>query len=230
MRDKILCLEDDATMQTLVEVSLPDFDVVCVGSISAAVSALKETSFSALLVDINLPDGDGLRFLGDISRQSETRNLPVLILSDRTEISNKVMAFSLGAEDFIAKPFDPIELRARVASKIKKRGDESEAKMVRRFGDLTIDLNRQMALISTAGSKERDLGLTSIELKILLFLTRRLEQVYSREQIIEEVWKDTHITDRTVDSHIAHLRQKLEGCDLIIETVKSMGYRASRRG
>jgi len=60
-------------------------------------------------------------------------------------------------------------------------------------------------------------------------LTRRLEQVYSREQIISEVWKDTHITDRTVDSHVAHLRQKLEGCDIAIDTVKSLGYRAIKR-
>jgi DNA-binding response OmpR family regulator len=225
MKPRILCLEDDQTIQTLVEVALSEFEVVPAFSIKEAERRLKEADYSALIIDIRLPDGDGLRFLTTLSADERFKKIPILVLSDQIEISNKVMAFSFGAEDFIGKPFDPIELNARVTAKIKRRESEKVDTQVRKHGNLLIDFGRQKAFL-LAATKEKDLGLTSIELKILSTLTKRLDQVYSREQIMDAVWGDTSITDRTVDSHVAHLRQKIQETTVAVETAKSFGYRA----
>lgn len=225
MKRRILCIEDDPTIQALVEGALPDFEVIPVFSLKEAEKKIKETEFSALLVDIRLPDGDGLRFLTTLSSNDRTKKIPILVLSDHSEISNKVMAFSFGAEDFIGKPFDPIELNARVTAKVKRRENEKEETQSRKLGNVLLDFGRQKVFFVSSGN-EKDLGLTSIELKILSTLTKRLEQVYSREQIMDQVWGETFITDRTVDSHVAHLRQKIQETAVSVETAKSFGYRA----
>lgn len=226
MRPKVLCIEDDLTIQALVAASLPDYDVITARTLKDATAAMGQNQFSALLVDIQLPDGDGLRFIGELAHSKATKDVPALVLSNHDVISNKVMAFSLGAEDFIGKPFDPIELRARVSAKIRRRESEREVLNVRRLADIVIDLDRQKC-VQIKGSQENDLGLTGLELKILLLLTRRMEQVFSRDQIIDDVWGQTHITDRTVDSHVAHLRQKLKSTQVHLETVKNIGYRVT---
>jgi DNA-binding response OmpR family regulator len=224
MRSKILSIEDDPTMQLLIEGSLADYQVVQARSIKEAEALLPTGDFEAVLLDIELPDGDGLKFYAKLSHDQKLKSIPVLVLSGHAEISNKLVAFSIGAEDFIAKPFDPLELSARVHSKIQKRRQGATEKRLRRVGDLEIDFDRQRAFRMESG-QEKDLQLTGIELRILSLLSRRIDQVYSREQILSEIWGQTHITDRTVDSHIAHLRQKIENSKVSISTVKNFGYR-----
>lgn len=225
MKKRVLCIEDDPTMQTLVEVALPDFDVLAADTLKAAREALSRGDFCALVVDIQLPDGDGLRFLTELNQNEKWRKVPVLVLSDHSDISKKVMAFSFGAEDFIGKPFDPVELNARLSAKVRKFQQDKEDSSSRKVGDLLIDFDRQKVFRIQQG-QEKDVGLTGIELKILSLLTKRLEQVYSREQIMNQVWGETFITDRTVDSHVAHLRQKIADSKVAVDTVKNFGYRA----
>lgn len=228
MKQRILCIEDDPTMHALVEVALPEFEVIPALTLKAGEALLNVESFAALIIDIHLPDGDGLRFLTRISQQEKWKRIPILILTGHDEISNKVMAFSFGAEDFLSKPFDPIELNARLTAKVRKFSKEIEDAQSRRVGDIVIDFSKQKAF-RVLGLKEKEIGLTSIELKLLSLFTKRLEQVYSREQIMNQVWGETFITDRTVDSHIAHLRQKLSESSVEIETAKNFGYRAVLR-
>lgn len=225
MKHKILCIEDELTTQALLVATFKEYDVVCVSSIKEAEKHLLKQSFSALLIDIQLPDGDGLRFLTQLVQDEKYFKIPIMILSSHTEISNKVMAFTFGAEDFITKPFDPVELNARVSAKIRRRQLELDLAKTRKIENVLIDFDRQKVFFIN-NATEKDLGLTSIEIKILTLLTKRLEQVYSREQIMDNVWGETFITDRTVDSHVAHLRQKIEKTQLQIETVKNFGYRA----
>ncbi len=226
MKKHILCIEDDDAIQTLVEVSLTEYLVHKAKSLKEAEKELNQYSFSALIMDIELPDGDGLRFLSQIMQQEKYKKIPVLVLSHHVEISNKVMAFSVGAEDFIGKPFDPIELNVRLTAKIKRRDAEQDEQKVRKIADVLLDFDRQKSF-QVVGFKEVDLNLTSIELKIFSTLTKRLEQVYSRDQLMNLVWGETFISDRTVDSHIAHLRQKIEPTAIVIETSKNFGYRAT---
>jgi DNA-binding response OmpR family regulator len=226
MEEQIFCLEDDKSIQEAIRASLPEYNVVCVGTIAEAERILKKPEqFQALLIDIQLPDGDGLRFLTDLVNDERFKKMPIMILSARTDISNKVMAFSYGAEDFIAKPFDPIELHARVASKIRLRNNGAATAMKRVLGDIILDFSRQKAFRWLNGS-EVDLQLTHREINILSLLTRRLEQIYSRDQIMIHVWGESFVSDRTIDSHIAHLRHKINGAKLKLETAKNFGYSA----
>jgi len=225
LKNNILCIEDDPTIQNLVAATLNDYNIVSALSISEAEVALSQMHFNALLLDVQLPDGDGLRLLAKLDQDENFQRVPVLIFSNHSEISNKVMAFALGAEDFISKPFDPIELKARVSSKIRKQELNLEKSNHRKLGNILIDFDRQK-VFAVDRLLEKDLGLTSIEIKILSLLTKRLDQVYSREQIMDQIWGNTYISDRTVDSHVAHLRSKIENTNLYIETAKTFGYRA----
>lgn len=228
MESHILCIEDDPTIQMLVAVALKEYQVIPAYSISEAEAAINKFHFNALLIDVQLPDGDGLRFLAKLYQDESYHRTPVLVFSDHSEISNKVMAFALGAEDFISKPFDLLELKARVAAKIRKQELNFEKSNRRKLGNIIIDFDRQKAF-SVNQNLEQDLGLTSIELKILGLLTKRLEHVFSREQIMDQIWGKTYISDRTIDSHIAHLRNKIDNSTLLIETAKTFGYRAVLR-
>ena len=225
MRSKILCLEDDATIQALVKESLREFHVVCVSRVQDAEVEIAKTEFEALLLDIELPDGDGLKFYSRISQDQKLSRIPAVFITGNSEIANKIMAFSVGAEDYITKPFDPRELSARLNSKIRKNRADQTSKQLRHVGDLEIDFDRQRVVHLRDGG-EKVLELTGIEMRILALFSKRLEQVFSREQILNSVWGETHITDRTVDSHIAHLRTKIAGSLVSIETVKNLGYRA----
>jgi two-component system phosphate regulon response regulator PhoB len=224
MRSKILSIEDDLTTQVLIEQSLKDYTIVTASDLKTAELELSRNIFDAILLDIELPDGDGLKFFTKLSHEQKFKQIPTLILSGHGDISNKLLAFSVGADDFITKPFDPLELNARLSSKIKKMQVDIDAKRTCKIGDLEIDFDRQKVFQKFKG-REKDLFLTAIEIKILTMLSKRTEQVFSREQILNNVWGETVITDRTVDSHVAHLRTKIADSKVVIDTVKNFGYR-----
>jgi len=217
-KEKLLCIEDDPTMQLIIKNSLKEHDLIFTSTLKDARSEIEKSKFGLIMLDINLPDGDGIKFLSTVGISS-----PVFIISGQGDLSNKITAFSLGAEDFITKPFEPLELRARVDSKLKKLKQIEESHMIKKIGDLEIDQERhKVFIIKESGRLVIDL--TFIEFNLLCLLTKRLEFVYPREIILNEIWGKTYVSDRTVDSHIAHLRQKIAEAMLKIETVKGIGY------
>ncbi len=225
MRSIVLCIEDDPFFQTLIEESLSrgrHFQLEFAANLAVAREKLKNQKYDAILLDLSLPDGDGLRFLTEI----QGANLPpVLVLTGQTEVPSRVAAFQLGADDFLAKPFEPLELEARLLARIKKSQTLKEQADTFSLGDVEIDHARVRVSRKVRG-ESHDLSFTAIEFKILVSLTQRLETVLSREQLLEKVWPGTYINERTVDSHIAHVREKLADSKLKVETVKGLGYRA----
>jgi DNA-binding response OmpR family regulator len=138
------------------------------------------------------------------------------------------MAFEYGADDYVVKPFDPLEFRSRIFSRIKKTKEKSEDQSKILIGDFSLDLQTFKAFMKQ-GSQTIDLNLTPLEIKILFYLAHSMDQVFSRAQIMDYLWKDTYVNDRTVDSHIAHLRQKILDTPISIDTVKGIGYKISRK-
>lgn len=228
MKPKVLCVEDDPTMQTLIAGSLRDYSVVMSTNLTDARQKLESENFDALILDILLPDGDGLQFWSRLAIEPNFKDLPVLFLTGKNETSSKVQAFSAGAEDFITKPFDPLELQARLGRRLKAKASSKEGETLRHVGNLEIDLTRQTASLMVNG-KPRDLALTAIELKILVLFSKSMDHVYSRAEMLEQVWGTAHVSDRTVDSHIAHLRAKIADSSVEIQTVKNLGYRLSKK-
>lgn len=221
---KLLLVEDNEVMRVLAANTLKEFSLSMASTLKEAQSLMQNNTFDLILLDIGLPDGDGLAFLNQLSSSSETQT-PVIIISGKTDIANKVTAFSFGAEDFISKPFDPIELKARVAAKLKKLEQAKSSSDLMKVGDLLITVSKQKVVIQGNGA-DQPVDLTTLEFKLLLALARHPERVYSREHLLSEVWgDDLSVTLRSVDTHVAHLRKKIHKSKVKIDTVIRSGYR-----
>lgn len=226
--NKVLLVEDDIFVYELVKISLKDYEVVHCPTLKDAEACLPKNQWSFIILDLNLPDGDGLRFLAKIKENDSTKNVPITILSAETGISHKVMAFDYGVDDYILKPFDPVEFKSRINSRVKKFQEKTTEMTRLTIGDLQIDMQLFKTFLKTP-EKEIDLNLTALEIKILFYMAQKIDRVFSREQIMENFWKGTYVSDRTVDSHIAHIRQKLADAPISIETVKGVGYKVVKK-
>ncbi len=221
----ILCVEDNAEIQILVQAALDQYHVTAVSQVSEARGLIYSRKFDLVILDVELPDGDGLKFLAEIVGIPDSNKTPIFILTGKSETSNKVIAFSLGADDFISKPFDALELRARVNAKIKKLDQSDQEKSLIKLKDMTIDVPKQRIYLAQGKSQE-SITLTSLEFRLLLVFARAPDRVFSRTQLLDKVWgSDISITDRTVDTHVNHLRKKISGSKIKIETILNEGYR-----
>ncbi|MBC7370218.1 MAG: response regulator transcription factor [Bdellovibrionaceae bacterium] len=224
---EILYIEDNPETAIMVRSTLKAYNLTHVTTLKDAESALSQKHFDLILLDLNLPDGDGLRYLAE-KNSDQSLNLgktPLFVLSGQTEVSSKVMAFAMGVDDYINKPFHQAELRARVDAKLRKQNEETNEQEVVQIGNMKLDLARQKVTVETE-SKVQELQLTRLEFKLLTKLMKSPERVFARDYLIESIWGDsTNITDRTVDTHIAHLRKKMSQAQAKIETVTGEGYR-----
>lgn len=221
----ILLVEDSPEFQKLVSRSLGHHKITIAGSVDEASSLLRETRFDLVLLDISLPKRDGYALLSEIQSDPELSGIPVICLTGKNEVTDKVTAFSLGADDYIVKPFHPIELKARVDGRISKRGRRAESESVLKVANLEIDRSTHRAIVRDAGGA-REVRLTQTEFKLLCVLVTRPDQVYSRDQLLVAAWgEDADVLDRAVDVHLCSLRKKLGGCGSAIEAVPGVGYR-----
>jgi DNA-binding response OmpR family regulator len=153
-----------------------------------------------------------------------------MFLTVKTNIADKITGFSLGADDYIVKPFEPLELRARVEAKLSRRWRKSaQATEVINKGDLRISLGEQKAFL-IINHESTDLGLTPIEFKLLYQFVTNEGKVLNRRQLMTSVWgKDISVEDRTIDRHISSLRKKLQKRARYIDSIYSLGYVFSLR-
>jgi DNA-binding response OmpR family regulator len=218
---KILCVEDADDNLLILQVMLKGYEVVIARSVKEAKEILQRESFSLILLDLGLPDGDGLEIMAELL--SATQATPVIVLTGKTDFESKLDAFTLGADDFIVKPFDPKEVRLRIDSKLRKLSTQVQQQESIRVGNLNCQIAEQR--IFSLGSKE-PIDLTSLEFRLFYLMARTPDKVFSRAEILERVWGTAiSVTERTVDVHISNLRKKLEGTDVGIEAVVGLGYR-----
>jgi DNA-binding response OmpR family regulator len=223
--EKILLVEDSPEVKIVVQASLKDFDVYACSGIQEAERQLQKNKFSCMILDIELPDGDGVSFFSQLQSRPDFSSLPTFFLTGKTDLSQKLAAFSLGADDFITKPFEPAELRARVQARLKKSRSSSSNEI--KLGNLTLFKDQMRVMIASSEEKEI-VSLTLLEFKILQLLLKDPERIFERDVIIDEVWgKSANIVDRTVDAHVSHLRKKLSKSNLFIEAIPSIGYKLS---
>ncbi len=212
---RVLVVEDETSLRFVLERGLRNagFEVLTAASAAAGWELLGEAD--VLVLDWMLPDEDGLRFLARLRRTPAYEALPVLMLTARAGERDRVEGLLGGADDYLTKPFSTPELAARLVALLRRAG----GRRVLERGALRIDLER--ARVTLAG---RELALTRREYDLLAFLAREPGRVYPRAELIERVWGPDFLgTPRTVDQHVAQLREKLgEGW---IETVRGKGYR-----
>lgn len=221
---KILFIEDTPECQMILQNILKDYKTIGCSSLYEAHHALKLGPFSAIILDIELPDGDGLRFLAEIP-EAQKHQAAIFIISSKTALANKAMAFTYGADDFISKPFDPIELKLRIDAKIRKLTEQQNQSSNYKVEDLTVNVAEQKLYLEKSGTNT-PISFTSLEFRIFAFLSKHKNKVISREEIINHIWGGkVYITDRTVDAHIAHIRKKIQPSRVKIETIFGTGYK-----
>lgn len=221
--DSILIVEDSPEFQTLLTVALSDqYDVACVSDGRKAFEILQRRPVSLLILDIQLEGSlHGLDLCHLLRKSEETKHIPILVLTSKKDIQTLLTAFELGADDFMVKPFEPRELKARI--KVRLRATRGLA-MQNRFyevGPLRVDFVGFHAYVG-----HRPLSLTALEFKLLSFFVRHIDHVLTREQILNGVWGiSTSVTDRVIDSHVKALRKKLGECRSYIQSIYGEGYR-----
>ena len=221
MKEKILIVDDEADILTLLEYNLEKagFMVISANDGPDAVEITKMERPDLIILDIMLPSMEGTEVCKILKSGDATRHIPIIMLTAKGEEVDRIVGFELGADDYITKPFSPRELILRVKA-VLKRGQEQEAKIIN-AGPVTIDVERSLA---TADGKV--LKLTAIEFKLLLALAKSDGRVLSRDTLLDRAWgTEVYITDRTVDTHIRRLREKLGKSSKYIETVRGFGYR-----
>lgn len=186
---------------------------------------LARTQFPDLIVlDVMLPEIDGLEVCRKLRQDAATSNIPIIMLSARAEELDRIIGLEIGADDYVTKPFSPRELAARIKARLRNATRLNYKSVQMHFGSLVIDEDR---FVVCANGVKQDFTLKEFEL--LRFLARRPGKVFSREQLLENIWGYDYAGDsRTVDVHIRHIRQKLECLPdgpHLIETVRGVGYR-----
>ncbi len=221
-RETILIADDEASIRELARMYLEKegYQVQTVTDGLQAIEQVRQTPPALLVLDLMMPEMDGWEVCRRIRADSE---LPILMLTARDDDIDKIVGLEMGADDYLTKPFNPRELVARVRAILRRAGSggSAAAKKKRVLGDVTIDpAGREVSV------QEDRITLRAKEFDLLLALVDHVNQVLSREQLLDLVWGyEFYGQTRTVDVHIAHLRDKLSESNLIIETVWGMGYK-----
>jgi DNA-binding response OmpR family regulator len=230
MTPRLLLIDDDARLTTMVVDYLQanGYDVSTAGSLGAGRERLKQHAYDALLLDLMLPDGDGLDLTRELRADARTRRLPLLMLTARGEPPDRIVGLEIGADDYLPKPFEPRELLARVKALLRRSAVPSGDDEVLRFGRLEIDLGARQARLD---GKACDL--TSHQFDLLVVLAQSPGRVLSRDQIMDALkGHPLEAFDRSIDVHISRIRSVIEDDPKNpkrVLTVRGSGYVFARK-
>jgi two-component system phosphate regulon response regulator PhoB len=224
MTHRILVVDDEPDITALVAYHLAKvgFRVSTAGNGPDALKAAREERPDLVILDLMLPGMSGYDVLAELRRRDETREVGVILLTARREETDRIRGLSLGADDYLTKPFSPQELSLRVGALLRRLGSPAvTGGSTLSAGPVAIDRSAH-----TATLHGKELDLTATEYRLLVTLVERRGRVQSRPQLLEEVWDaQPDIQTRTVDMHVQRLRAKLGDAGKLIETVRGFGYR-----
>lgn len=219
---KILIIDDEPSIHTVIGAYLKaeGFDFKSVMDGSSGLSTALSYQPDVIILDVMLPGMDGIELLANLRQESDVY---VIMLTARTEETEKIVGLSVGADDYLTKPFSPRELIARIKAALRRIQTSplmSTDSLIINFVHIRIDISERRVWV-----EEQLIKLTSVEFDLLLVLAQHQSIVLTREQLLEKVWGYDYYGDtRVVDVHIGHIRQKL-GNNVFIETIRGVGYR-----
>jgi two-component system alkaline phosphatase synthesis response regulator PhoP len=225
MQEKILIVDDEADIVKMLEYNLKKegFRVISALDGHAGLKAVEKQRPDIIILDLMLPEIDGLEVCRSLRQNRDTMAIPVIMLTAKSQEADKIVGLELGADDYITKPFSPRELIARIKAVLRHLRDKEKLPDIFKVGNLTIDFSR---IKITVGNKQ--LELTAKEFELLSALIKAKGRVLSRDYLLDSIWgfdKAVEIQSRTVDVHIQTLRKKLKTEAKRIVTVKNYGYR-----
>ncbi|HVV71487.1 MAG TPA: response regulator [Verrucomicrobiae bacterium] len=223
MRAKILIVDDEPEAVELIEFNVRQagFDVLTASDGAEALKKARAAVPNLIVLDLMLPEVDGLEVCKMLRRDPATAAIPIVMLTAKAAEIDRILGLELGADDYITKPFSPRELVLRIKNVLQRGRVAAEEPGLHKFGELVIDSPRH--LVSWRGKK---IDLTATEFKLLTLLAERRGRVQSREQLLRDVWEYNNLIDtRTVDTHMRRLREKLGPAAKYLDTVRGVGYR-----
>ena len=223
MKQKILIVDDEPDALELVKVNLTNagFTVATAEDGEEAIKKARAILPSLILLDLMLPEVDGLEVCKILRQDGATKNIPIIMVTAKASEIDRVLGLELGADDYVTKPFSPRELVLRVKALLRRAQTSEESAEQIRVGALLIDVPRHAVQV-----QNKSIDLTATEFKLLTMLAQRRGRVLSREQLLRDVWEyDTTIDSRTVDTHMRRLREKLGPAAKYLDTVRGVGYR-----
>lgn len=221
----VLVVEDSSEYQVLIRGCLErDLHLLFASTIQEAKAVLESREVHLILLDVLLPDGSGFDYCNSLQSNPTTARIPVIFLTGKSGVTDKILGLSLGADDYITKPFVPLELKARIESKLKKSllHDRNELQLQR--GNLRFD-TLTYSVYAIHGDQHELINMTPIEYRLLLHLAQKPGRIYTRQQLIDAVWGGSvHISERSIDKHIYTVRKKLGEYGESIKTLPGLGY------
>lgn len=231
MSSSILIVEDEPSIAELIAVNLSHAGFLPVRAFQTeqASQLMKEVLPDLVILDWMLPGQSGIQFAKALRSNERTKDIPIILLTARSDEMDKIAGLEAGADDYVTKPFSPKELVARVRAVLRRRSPQLADDLVQ-INQLKLDpSSRRVVAVQDGNELSIDLGPT--EFKLLHFLMTHPERVHSRGQLLDKVWGDhVFVEERTVDVHIKRLRAALApaNCQSFIETVRGSGYRLTK--
>lgn len=222
-RAEIFCVEDDGDIRELIEYTLKTagFEVRGFEGGAELFEALESTKPQLILLDIMLSGTDGMKILKQLREKSATADIPVIMVTAKSDRLDKVRGLDCGADDYVTKPFDILELIARIKAVLRRSKAKQNTAEVLECGEIEADLPQRRITVSG-----NEITLTYKEFELLVFLMENKGKVVTRTTLLDKIWNtDFEGESRTVDVHIRTLRQKLGAAGELIETVRNVGYR-----
>jgi len=223
MNPLIAIVEDELDIVELVSLHLKraGFGVEGFQEAESFFKFLKKRIPDLIILDLMLPDADGLDICKYLRRKDEYLSIPIIILTAKGDETDKILGLELGADDYVTKPFSPRELVARVKAVLRRREQQKGSRVIEIGGIIKIDPEKYE--VTVEGKK---IELTTTEFKILQLLSSRKGWVFTRERILDYLWgEEKAVLDRTVDVHIRNLREKLGIAKGLIKNVRGIGYK-----
>jgi phosphate regulon transcriptional regulator PhoB len=221
----ILIVDDEADLVELVSYNLKKegFIVDSASDGETALTKIRKGKYGLLILDLMLPGIQGMELCRILRNDPKTSVLPIIMLTAKGEEVDRILGLEMGADDYMAKPFSPRELVARVKAVLRRSKEKPVSEKILKIGDLEIDRERYVVSVRTKPVK-----LSATEFKLLLFLAERKGKVFSRDQLLDAVWRDeAFVEPRTVDVHIRRLRSNIEedpAKPRYIKTMRGIGY------
>ncbi|WP_415321154.1 response regulator transcription factor [Clostridium perfringens] len=222
---KVLIVDDEEHIRELIKFNLKKegYGTEVAVNGTEALKIIREIKFDLILLDLMLPEIDGLEVCKEIRRNEETSDIPVMMITAKGEEFDKVLGLELGADDYITKPFSIRELMARVKALLRRSNVKKEENIIK-FGDVVVNFKTREV---TKGNQNVELTLKEFEL--LKLLIKNKGNILTRELLLDKIWGYEYIGEtRTVDVHIRHLRKKIESDDKnpqYIQTIRGVGYK-----
>jgi two-component system phosphate regulon response regulator PhoB len=223
MNAKILVIDDEPDVVDLIALNLKSsgFKIISADNGESGIAKARAEAPNLIVLDLMLPRISGTEVCKILKRDSITANIPIIMVTAKSEEVDRIIGLELGADDYVTKPFSPRELNLRVQS-ILRRSQPEQTKQERiKHGELTLDHSRYEVFVG--GEK---IDLTATEFKLLALLLERKGRVQSRDRLLNDVWGYESVIDtRTVDTHVRRLREKMGKLADYVETVRGVGYR-----